>query len=66
MNERELAEAIAALNTPKSCSSCGRTFGGPSAYAIHQDQRCLPDSALESLLVRVDGIWLTRAQAASR
>jgi hypothetical protein len=58
--ERRDQEAIAAARRPKSCGGCGRTFSSPSAYAVAHDGRCLPDHTIESQLVQVAGVWVSR------
>ena len=59
------AAAVAAALRPRSCGGCGRTFIG-SAFAVAHDGRCLPDHAIESLLLEVDGVWVLRWSDAAR
>jgi hypothetical protein len=61
----DLAGAIAAARAPKSCPSCGRTFGSPSAWQLAHDGRCLPDHFFEAQLTRVDGVYVLRGSVTS-
>ncbi len=53
-------EAVEAASAARGCSSCGRTFGSPGAFAIAHDGRCLPDHMIESMLTEISGVWCTR------
>lgn len=59
-------EAIAAASAAVGCSACGRTFGSPGAHGAAHDGRCLPDSAIESMLVNISGVWCWRGSDVSR
>jgi hypothetical protein len=60
------AAAIEAASAARGCSSCGRTFGSPGAYAQAHDGRCLPVHMFESVLVEVSGVWCTRGSDTAR
>lgn len=59
-------EAFEVATTARGCNSCGRTFGSPGAFALAHDGRCLPDSAIESLLTERSGVWCTRGSDTAR
>ncbi len=59
-------EAFEVATTARGCNSCGRTFGSPGAFALAHDGRCLPESAIESLLIDISGVWVTRGSDAAQ
>lgn len=63
---RTEADSIAAASAPKGCPSCGRIFGSPGAFALAHDGRCLPDHMIESTLIEVSGVWVTRGSDAAQ
>lgn len=62
---RAEAEAIEAASAAKGCSSCGRVFGSPGAFAVAHDGRCLPDHMIESMLTEISGVWCARGSDAA-
>jgi len=66
---RREQEAIAEAMKPKSCRSCGQTFGTMGAYLVHfeaqEGSRCLPPGARGQLAER-DGVWCIRNSDAAR